>query len=257
MLLLDYCVAPDTSDPEKNEVLYAMDCDDSREFGTNKWELASIRNEEDDDDDDDEGGCGACIDLWEGNTLKKSNIKPITTRKDIEDFYDYNRDNYSFNGDDVVPLIEDHSLVFIHEHRSSCDLSLVIVHDSKDDSSGGTVRMQISGNLEDSVVQDGRDSPSDTYEYDSEDDETDCFWEWSWQSGRRYRTDGIADYWDPSERNRECRYIDADFIRGIDKWQFVPGPVPSSGKVDTADYITLNKNRRLWICKCDEIPDRK
>lgn len=222
-----------------------MDCDDSREWGTNYWVLDSFRKE---DEDSEESGCGACIEIWEDSTLL-GNIDPIATKEDIEDFYCYDcRGQTSFNGDDVVPLIEDHSLVFVHEHRSSCNLSLVIVHDSKEDYSGGEVLMRISGNLENSVVQDGRDSPSDEYEYDSDDDETRCFWEWSWQGGRKYRTDGIADYWNPNQR--ECLYVDAEFRHGIDKWQFVPGPVPSSGTVDTNDYITLDEKKRLWICKC-------
>jgi hypothetical protein len=245
--------------PEQNDVLFAIDCEDSREDGTSKWELSNIQDveseedtEEDTEEDSDEG-CGACIEIWEGGSdkprRKLEKVQPITTRKDVEDFYCYEcKDNYSFNGDNVVPLIPDRSLVFVHEHESSCDLSLVIVHDSKKDYSPGRVVMKINGDLEDSVVQDGRDSPSDDYDYDKGDDETTCSWEWSWQSGRRYRTDGIADYWRPDKR--ECRYIDVEKMEGIKRWQFVPGPVPSSGKVDTDDYITLDKDERLWICEC-------
>lgn len=255
---LDYCFSVDSFYPLKNDEILAIDCASARNFKTGKWDLGNVEGLMIDRDDVEETSSPtfspteapttyeACIDLWEGRRLLQRNIKPITTEDDIEDFYGYDYgDNYSFNGDDVVPLVPDYSLVFIHEHESSGELSLVIVHDSKEEYSGGKVRMHISGDLEDSVVQDGRDSPSDEYTYDKKKDETDCYWEWSWQSGKKYRTDGIADYWDPSER--ECLYIDAEFIEGIDKWQFVPGP---ADEVDPDDYITLNEDKRLWICKC-------
>lgn len=57
-----------------------------------------------------------------------------------------------------------------------------------------------------------------------------------------------SDYWDPDKR--ECRYIDADFKTGIDRWQFVSGPIPDSGSTDPNDYITLDMDKRLWICAC-------
>jgi hypothetical protein len=142
---------------------------------------------------DVDNDCGACIEIYEGDSVfPHRRIEPITTEKDIEEFYCYDCHDYSFNGDDVLTLVPDYSLVFVHQNERSCDLSLVVIHDSKEEYSGGKVVMHISGNLENSVVQDGRDSPSDSYEYSRRNDETKCSWVWSWQSGKKYRTDGIA-----------------------------------------------------------------
>lgn len=226
-----------------------------------------------------ESGCGACIDLWSGDELIAQNLKPISTWEDIEDFYGYEGKediadsaylctldtmsanalytlpiaesdaDYSFNSHKIVKLVEDYSLVFIHEDESDCQLSLVIVHDSRDDYSGGRLVMYLDGDWEESVVHDGRDSPSDSFIYNKSTGETKASWEWSWQSGKKYRTDGIADYWDPDKR--ECRYIRPEFKDGIDRWQFVPGPIPEEdGHTDPDDYITLNKEKTLWVCKC-------
>jgi hypothetical protein len=167
-------------------------------------------------------------------------------------------------------LVPDYSLIFIHEDSNRCNLALVIVHDSKQENTGGEVVsrfgrdctvgllsfpharscpkiMFISGNLENAIVQDGRDSPSDSYIYNARTDETECWWEWSWQNPRTFRTDGIAHSWRPSQRR--CLSVSPDFVRGIDEWQFVSGPVNSNGRVRTRDYITLDMNRDLRICE--------
>jgi hypothetical protein len=196
---------------------------------------------------DDESCPGVCLDVFQEDYYI-GEFQSISTDYSIETLYGYTSDNYSFNGDGVVPLVTDHSILFIHQdsRANKCDLSLVIVHDSKDECTRGTVRMFITGDLEDSVVQDGRDSPSDTYIYDEETGETECFWEWGWQEGCKKRTDGIAHYW-PS--GKDCISVSAEFIRGINEWQFVPGPVKTDGSADPSDYIDLNQSKRLEICK--------
>lgn len=210
-------------------------------------QISVVQSEPVDEVRGDESCPGVCLDVFQGGN-NIGEFQPVSTDYSITTLYGYNKDNYSFNGDDVVPLVSDYSLVFIHHdsRTSRCDLSLVIVHDSKDTCSGGEVRMFITGDLEDSVVQDGRDSPSDTYIYDEETGETECFWEWGWQGDCDKRTDGIAHYW---PNGKDCISVSAEFIRGIDEWQFVPGPVQNDGAVDPSDYIYLNKSRGLEICK--------
>jgi hypothetical protein len=129
----------------------------------------------------------------------------------------------------------------------------VIVHDSKEDYTGGQVHMYISGNMENAVVTDGRDSsskhgPSDRYIYlGQEKDATELFWEWGWQSGtKKYRTDGIADYWD--SHKRPCVTLSAKFIKGIDAWRFVPGPNGKHFAVNPDDYLYLDMDDELKVC---------
>ena len=193
-----------------------------------------------------DSSCGECFRITQNGSGINVMVRPVSTRESVEDFYGYNRDNYSFNGDDVIPLVPNHSLIFLHRNEKDCELSFVIVHDSKksEDCSGGTVVMYISGDLEDSIVQDGRDSPSDEYTYDEETDETECYWEWNWQGGCKKRTDGIAQLWDTSER--ECILVKPNFIEGIDAWEFVSGP---SG--DPENYIPLDLETPLSICAVD------
>jgi hypothetical protein len=190
-----------------------------------------------------------CLEVFQENNFI-GEFQPISTDYSIKTLYGYNSDNYSFNGDGVVPLVPNTSILFIHEdsRTNRCDLSLVIVHDSKEECSGGEVRMFITGDLEDSVVQDGRDSPSDTYIYNEVTGETECFWEWNWQSNNECRTDGIAHFW-PSDK--DCISVSAEFIRGIDDWKFVPGPIGNDGSVDPSDYIYLTQSRTLEICRSE------
>ncbi len=175
-------------------------------------------------------------------------FSPIATSTSVVDFYKYK--HYNFNGDDIVPLVMDQSLVMIHYANSECDLSVVIVHDSKEDSTGGQVHMRINGNHELPLVEDGPGdgSKSDRYLYVPDNDETELFWEWGWQSKVTFRTDGMADAWDSTE----CLHVSAKFIAGIDAWRFVPGPVnETSGSVDPNDYVFLDKDETLRICKID------
>lgn len=189
-----------------------------------------------------------CVELWQ-NDRSLGTVKPLITEDDIEDLYGYFEDgaNVSFNGRRIVPLVPEHSLIFIHQDTEKCDVSFAIVHDSRDECSGGTVEMYITGDLENAVVQDGKDSPSDHYIYHKEYDETECFWEWSWDGKCRKRTDGLAHYWDANEY--ECINITPDFRRGIDVWEFVSGEgLGVEERANPDDYIKLDREEMLTFC---------
>jgi hypothetical protein len=191
-----------------------------------------------------------CLELTQGG--KTFEVLPITTPQTLEEFYDYNGNgDYSFNGIEFVPTVADHTLIFIHHEEGDCGkLGVVVINDSIEDCTGGRVNLDISGNHQDAVVQDGPNSiyggPSDTYEYIDDGDYTEMEWNWSWQSGCKYRSDGIADYWDTDARDR-CMFVDPVRFDGIVKWQFVSGPAPA----DPDDYITLDMDERIWICWVD------
>jgi len=184
-----------------------------------------------------------CLDIVQGYRYF-GRFPPIRTRTNVVDFYRYK--HYNFNGDDIVPLLMDHSVVLIHHDELDCDLSLVIVHDSKEDSTGGQVHMLVSGNHESPLVQDGPGdgSKSDRYLYIEDMDQTELFWEWGWQSNK-FRTDGLADGWE-----EECLKLKAKFIVGIDAWRFVPGPL-ISGKANPNEYLFLDQDETLIVCKVD------
>jgi len=265
----DYCVG-DNDPVTKDEVYKTLPCGEARDVGINLWKA---------DDDEgfyngytpgdtatcsDGGGggggnggggggeiCGnTCVEASQnGRVIGK--YRPVSTKDDIVDFYDYegssdDSPNFSFNGDNFVPLVRDGSHIFIHQDSRTCQRSLAIVHDSKKECSGGIVRMFISGDLEDSIVQDGRDSPSDWYRYSSDDDETECYWKWSWQSGCKKRTDGIAHIWD---NDRQCLVIRPKEFDGIDDWLYVPGPEDVDDEADPDDYVKLDKDENLYLCR--------
>ena len=206
-----------------------------------------------------------CLDVSQGKRFY-GRFAPIATPTSVEDFYHYK--HYSFNGDDIVPLLVDQSLILVHHFDASddeaddaraCDLSLVIVHDSKDDATGGQVLFEISGNHEEPLVQDGPGdgSKSDLYVYAGDEvGRTELFWEWGWQgaNNKKYRTDGMADTWlsETDSATKGCLEVSAKFIAGIDAWRFVPGPVDGhTGMVSTDDYLYLDKDDTLRICKVD------
>ena len=252
---VNYCFAREAPHPRTGDAVVAVDCHESRQDGKSRWDLSNVEGDFNSIEEEERNECDSCFQVYQGsNVMMKHNkligtMNAISTRKDIIDFYCYNcYGDPSFNSEDVISLVPDHSLVFVHQHQATCDLSLVIIHDSKQDYSPGTCIMNISGNLERSIVQDGRNSPSDSFTYDADKDETTCSWKWSWQRGKKYRTDGLAhSLWKSSQ---DCIYVDADFVEGITKWQFVPGPLPASGSTDPNDYVKLKKKKRLWVCKC-------
>ena len=204
-----------------------------------------------------------CLDVSQGSRYY-GRLSPITTSTNVKEFYHYK--HYSFNGDDIVPLLIDQSLLMIHYYdedddsnessEDNCSLSLVIVHDSKDDNTGGQAHLVVTGNHEIPIVQDGPGdgSKSDRYIYLGEDiDKTELFWEWGWQTGsnKKYRTDGMADSWD-TNRNDGCLEVSAKFISGINAWRYVHGPIDqTTGRVDPKDYLYLDMDETLRICKVE------
>jgi hypothetical protein len=202
-----------------------------------------------------------CLDVTQGSRYF-GRFPPISTPTDVQDFYHYK--HYSFNGDDKIPLLIDQSLLLIHYfdgdgesdgESETCDLSMVIVHDSKDDNTGGQAYLRASGNHEVPLVQDGPGdgSLSDRYLYVPSSDHTELFWEWGWQPGadNKYRTDGMADTWDAT-RNDGCLEVSAKFIAGIVAWRFVPGPLDkTTNTVNPKDYLYLDMDETVRICKVE------
>jgi len=197
-----------------------------------------------------------CLDVTQGSRFF-GRFPPIKTKTDVVEFYNYK--HYSFNGDDVVPLLIDQSLLMVHQYDDddTCELSVVIVHDSKDDATGGQAHMLVSGNNEVPLVQDGPGdgSKSDLYRYVPDLDATEMFWEWGWLDtvGKKYRTDGMANKWESSDT--KCLDVRAKFIFGIDAWRFVPGILyEDTGSVPFKEYLYLDKDDTVSICKvdCDE-----
>lgn len=205
--------------------------------------------------DEDASRCPRiCLNLRQGSRYY-GQFYPISTKTSVEDFYNYH--HYSFNGDDIVPLLRDQSLFLIHHDSRSCKISFVIVHDSKEDSTGGQAHFLVSGNHENALVQDGPGdgSKSDRYVYrgysNTTDDRTELFWEWGWQEGetKKYRTDGMADRWNPDDG---CLSVSAKFIKGIDAWRFVFDPDGGTTRtMDPNNYLFLDQDETLRVCKVD------
>jgi hypothetical protein len=122
--------------------------------------------------------------------------------------------------------------------------------DSQECKRGGAT-IFITGDLEDCVVQDGRNSPSYTYIYNSATDETDCTWKWSWQGRCQVRTDGLAHYWDPEEL--PCIKVRPGEFYGINHWMYVPGMDESDIRISVDQYVPLDMDEDLEICAgvCD------
>mmetsp|Transcript_21764 Transcript_21764/g.45933 ORF Transcript_21764/g.45933 Transcript_21764/m.45933 type:complete len:279 (+) Transcript_21764:202-1038(+) len=225
-----------------------------------------------------------CLDVSQGSRYY-GRYRPVSTPTSVKDFYRY--EHYSFNGDDIVPLLRDQSLFLVHyedrgdsrqppnddDGSGDCSLSFAIVHDSKEDYTGGQARFFVSGNHEDPIVQDGPGdgSRSDRYVYKGDEDgTTELFWEWGWQQSqtKKYRTDGMADAWwgidatkprttpdDDDDENEEaaCLVVSAKFIFGIVAWRFVPGSIDGvTGTVlSPDDYLYLDMDETLRVCRVD------
>jgi hypothetical protein len=190
-----------------------------------------------------------CLDVIQGNSFTQ--VEPIVTVGDVRNFYKYSKnDNLSFNGDDVVPLIPNHSLFMIHQDASKCGLDFVVVHDSKEDPSGGQVHMTIHDfDAEEAVIKDGNPL-SNRYKYDPVTNVTEVFWEWGWPEDElsAFHTDGMGTEWQKYPAEGDCLELNARFLIGIEYWRFVPGPVGSNGRVDPNDYMYLDKDKPLKVC---------
>jgi hypothetical protein len=194
-----------------------------------------------------------CLNVSQQNKTRfVGQYHPVGTSQSIDQFYQYNAQNkFGYNGEAVTPLDADTSIIFVHQDSMECDLSLVIVHGAKDLKEGqectpGGALLKIAGNLENCVVQDGRNSPSDSFTYIPDKDETRCDWTWSWQSKCRVRTDGLAHRWDLNERH--CLKIRPKKFMGINHWKYVPGQKQNDVPANFDDYVSLDTKQDLEIC---------
>ncbi|KAG7368970.1 hypothetical protein IV203_031713 [Nitzschia inconspicua] len=198
-----------------------------------------------------------CLDIIQG--YRYLQVEPITTGGDVKSFYNYNKNNnLSFNGDTIVPLIPNQSHFLIHQDNSTCGLDFVVVHDSKENPSGGQVHMKFKNfDVEKAVVKDGNPSSS-RYKYDPEKGISEVFWEWGRADDEQssFQTDGMASEWQKDPHVGTCLEVNAEFLKGIDYWRFVHGPLDTTGKVNPDDYMYLDKDLSLKVCvgRCGEPP---
>jgi hypothetical protein len=190
-----------------------------------------------------------CLDVIQGSRFLQ--VEPIITKGNVTAFYNYNKhNNLSFNGDNVVPLIPNHSHFMIHQDSSNCGLDVVVVHDSKESPSGGQVHMKFHYfNVQNAIVKDG-DPSSNRYRYDSDTSSSEVFWEWGLEGDEHsaFQTDGLATEWEKTPTVGDCLEVDAKFFKGIDYWRFAHGPVDASGKVNPEDYMYLDMDLSLKVC---------
>jgi hypothetical protein len=169
-----------------------------------------------------------------------STFSPITTNQSVQEFYSYTT---SYNG--PVPLMVDTSLIFIHRDNTTCELSLVIVHDTPgvfpSPITGGMVIMEISGNLANAVVK--NDPTGDTYWYDQIGDVTRITWLWGGVSN-----DGLAHVVD--NLSSECIKVFFRFKWGIKSWKWVE-PDDLGGYT----YHGLNLTEPIEICAAEREPE--
>jgi hypothetical protein len=194
-----------------------------------------------------------CLDVFQREKSKYvGQFYPVATSQSVDRFYRYNADNdFGYNGDEITPLDAETSIVFVHQDSIECDLALVTVHGAKElkddqECRPGGVVFYITGNLEDSVVQDGRNSPSDSFTYIAATDETNCDWTWSWQKRCEVRTDGLAHWWDPDEL--PCIKVRPESFVGINHWKYVPGEDESDVSISFDQYVSLDMDEELEIC---------
>jgi hypothetical protein len=166
----------------------------------------------------------------------------------------YAHDNGSFNGDDVVPPRSQVSQILIHGHgvgvgALECELSLLILHDDRNDGSGGRVEMDITGDWSNIVVPDDPptgESGGDSYVYSSETDSTRLTWNWE-----ECCTDGAAHILTDFLSN-DCITVRPNFRQGIDRWVFVRGPASVDAPATEANLIDLDPTVSLQICRVSE-----
>jgi hypothetical protein len=194
-----------------------------------------------------------CLDVFQRNKgVHVGQFDPVATSQSVDQFYQYNAKNlFGYNGEEITPLDADTSIIFVHQDAMYCDLALVTVHGAKELKAGQECRpggavLYITGNLEGSIVQDGRNSPSDSFTYIPATDETNCNWTWSWQKKCHVRTDGLAHRWEPNDV--PCLKVRPESFIGIDHWMYVPGRNASNVPISFDQYVHLDMDEDLEIC---------
>lgn len=131
----------------------------------------------------------------------------------------------------------------IHGNGASCELSVLIVHDSLNNGKGGErASISVSGDLSDAAVFDDPTNTgtfNDTYIYDVTTDATNIQWAWG-----SCCTDGVADIADLDSIGECVTVTNVTFERGIDRWVYVAGPLQEDSATEN-DYIDLVEAKHL------------
>jgi len=179
----------------------------------------------------DGGSCdeGFAVEGPDGNTHC---VEAVESDRSITEYYRY--DTKTQNSSALADGIEavDATVAFVYRNASTDDLSLVVVHDSPDGGSGGSVAMTFEGvDQTEWLVKDDPEprSSSEVYESPEEtsDDSISVIWGWS---GSSSLTDGgaigpLGDSFDISvTHHQEATVGNTTTNRvGIDRWLFVDG----------------------------------
>ena len=181
---------------------------------------------------------------------ERGRATPVATRQSVSEFYNYGSSN--FNGPSSIPLAGKRSVVFLHQDKDTCELSLVLIHSKAGEGDFmGSVAMYITGELWNPVV---KDDPEFT-RFMLADDEYDQIYlrrngftrvQWYWS---RTETDGLAqplpDGW------RGCFEIDPDFENATQEGQVVTfgGSITEWAFVSSdSELIDLDLDEPLFIC---------
>jgi hypothetical protein len=240
--------------PRTDELAFvSARCSKARNFNRTLWEAVYQEGRYDGHIPSTKSCPRTCLNVFQRNKeVYVGQFQPVTTSQGVDLFYQYNAKNlFGYNAEEITPLDAETSIIFVHQDAMYCDLALVTVHGAKELKAGqectpGGAILFITGNLENSIVQDGRNSPSDSYTYIPATDETNCNWTWSWQTACQVRTDGLAHLWEPQKL--PCIKIRPQRFIGIDHWMYVPGLNASDVPISFDQYVPLDMNEDLEIC---------
>jgi hypothetical protein len=169
----------------------------------------------------------------QGSVLVPDGAIPIIEVRDVEAFYNLvgtPEEVASYEGT-VVPAVSDRSFILVHQDSSTCEKSLVIVHDARVDGSGGKARFFITGNMTDPTVDDNLNG----IEYITVKDKTKMRWIWD-----ECCTDGVALPLDLEDAS--CITVEPKF-EGITEWKYV-----SEDDAGALVYTTLDMDEDLVLC---------
>ncbi|KAL3913662.1 MAG: hypothetical protein SGILL_006400, partial [Bacillariaceae sp.] len=169
-----------------------------------------------------------CLDIMQGYNYKQ--VQPIKTDDIVS----------------AVPLTPDESHLFVYQNPYQCGLDLFVVHDSETDTdTGGQVLMKFEGiDMTNATLKSG-DAQSSRIIFDKTKDTTEVFWEW------KRNGDGMATEWIKEQQPTvgSCFQVSsAKFIKGMEYWRFIAGPVDADGNVDEANHMYLDKDEPVTVC---------
>jgi len=181
------------------------------------------------------------------NSTVLGTFSPIETADNINDFYNYLGPADSFGGTGVIPMVSQTSQITVHGNvNGNCELSVLLLHDNRNDGSGGRVYMTFEGNFSQPLIQD--DPPpslnADYYDYDTASNQTEIRWTWN-----PCCTDGMADPVKLSAVGDCVSILKTSFESGIDRWVYIAGPLAEGSMVTEDDLVDLDMTAPLKICR--------